>query len=73
MAIVKFPTKITYNGERYPANVDIEVDDKDVKSLIEDGCFVVEEPKPTRAMAPQTKSVETKSVLDNPSPRSKKG
>ena len=73
MAKIKFPTKSKYNGVSYPAHTVFEVDDKDLEGLVIDGCFIIEGAKPTRAKPVTETKSETKSVLDTPSSKTKKG
>ncbi len=67
MAKVKFPNKVNYNGVRYNAHEIIEIDDSDFKEMQEKGCFVVEEPKVSRASRASKTSQPTKTALDSPS------
>ena len=73
MAKIKFPTKSKYNGVSYPAHTVFEVDDKDLEGLVMDGCFIVEDAKPTRAKPTTEVKPQNKSVLDTPSSKTKKG
>lgn len=67
MAKVKFPNRVNYNGIRYPAHEVFEIDDSDLKEMQEKGCFVVEEPKVSRAGRPAKSAETTKTALDSPS------
>ncbi len=67
MAKVKFPNKVNYNGVRYTAYEVFEVKDADLKEMQEKGCFVVEEPKVSRAGRPSKSAQTTKTALDGPS------
>lgn len=66
MAKVKFPNKVNYNGVRYDAHTIFEIEDADLKEMQEKGCFVVEEPKVSRATK-TAKAQPAKTALDSPS------